>query len=89
MAMTHKGIEGELKRKKEYRQLLRLARQILNDSRRVLQEVEALPARRRREVHGLGERLETMADRILGVVRQTKARLRCLDPVSGQTGQSV
>jgi IS5 family transposase len=74
-ALRHKGIEGELKRKREYRQLLRLTRQILNDSRRVLQEVEVLPARRRREVHGLGERLQTMADRVRGVVRQTKARV--------------
>ena len=42
-ALRHKGTEGELKRKEEYRQLLRLTRQILNDSRRVFQEVEALP----------------------------------------------
>lgn len=74
-ALRHKGSEGELKRKREYRQLLRLTRQILNDSRRVLQEVEALPARRRREVHGLGERLQTMADRVRGVVLQPKARV--------------
>ena len=47
-ALRHKGEEGELKRKQEYRQLLRLTRQILNDSRRVLQEVEALPPRRRK-----------------------------------------
>ncbi len=37
LALRHKGTEGELKRKREYRQLLRLTRQILNDSRRVLQ----------------------------------------------------
>lgn len=74
-ALRHKGTEGELKRKKQYRQLLRLTRQILNDSRRVLQEVETLPAGRRREVHGLGERLETVADQVRGVVRQTKARV--------------
>jgi hypothetical protein len=36
LALRHKGTEGELKRKREYRQL-RLTRQILNDSRRVLQ----------------------------------------------------
>ncbi|MGH9547092.1 MAG: ISNCY family transposase [Terriglobales bacterium] len=74
-ALRHKGVEGELKRKKEYRQLLRLTRQILNDSRRVLQEVEALPARRRRCVRGLGERLETMSERVRAVVRQTQARV--------------
>jgi IS5 family transposase len=74
-AVRHKGMEGERKRQREYRQLLRLTRQILNDSRRVLLEVEALPARRRRGVQGLGERLETMADQVRRVVRQTKARV--------------
>jgi IS5 family transposase len=75
LALRHKGTEGELKRKREYRQLLRLTRQILNDSRRVLQEVETLPARRRRSVRGLGERLETVADQVRRVVKQTKARV--------------
>src|SRR5712692_1365822 len=73
LALRHQGTEGELKRKREYRQLLRLTRQILNDSRRVLQEVEALPAPRRRGVRGLGERLETVADQVRRVVKQTQA----------------
>lgn len=74
-ALRHKGAEGELKRKKEYRQLLRLTRQILNDSERVLQEVEALPSRRRSGVRALGERLGAMADQVRRVVRQTQARV--------------
>jgi IS5 family transposase len=74
-ALRHKGEEGELKRKREYGRLLRLTRQILNDSRRVWQEVEALPARRRRSVSGLVEGLETMANHVRRVVRQTKARV--------------
>jgi IS5 family transposase len=74
-ALRHKGAEGELKRKKEYRQLLRLTRQILNDSERVLREVEALPGPRRSGVRGLGERLGAMADQVRRVVRQTKARV--------------
>jgi IS5 family transposase len=74
-ALRHKGREGELERKAEYGQLLRLTRQILNDSRRVLQEVETLPGGRRRGVSGLGERLETMAEQVRAVVRQTKARV--------------
>lgn len=74
-ALRYKGMEGELKRKEEYRQLLRLTRQILNDSRRVLQEVEALPSCRRRAVSGLGERLEAMSEQVRAVVRQTKARV--------------
>jgi IS5 family transposase len=74
-ALRHKGAEGELKRQREYRQLLRLTRQILNDSRRVLQEVEALPCRRHRAVRGLGERLQAMSEQVRAVVRQTKARV--------------
>jgi IS5 family transposase len=74
-ALRYKGTEGELKRQKEYRQLLRLTRQILNDSRRGLQEVEGLPSRRRSGVRGLGEGLEAMADQVRGVVRQTQARV--------------
>ena len=74
-AVRYKGPEGELKRTKEYRQLLRVTRQILHDSRRVLQEVEALPPRRRSKVRQLRERLETMGERVRRVVRQTKARI--------------
>ena len=74
-ALRHKGPEGELKRTKEYGQLLRVTRQILHDSRRVLQEVEALPPRRGRKVRHLSERLETMAERVRRVVRQTEARV--------------
>ena len=74
-ALRHKGPEGELKRTKEYRQLLRVTRQILHDSRQVLKEVEALPPRRRSRVRGLSERLETMAERVRRVVRQTQARV--------------
>lgn len=74
-ALRHKGIEGELRRKREYRQLVRLTRQILNDSRRVLEEVATLPGRRRGEVQGFCERLQTMSERVRQVVRQTRARI--------------
>lgn len=74
-ALRHKGTEGEQKRKREYRQLLCLTRQVLNDTRKVLQEVQSLPPARRRRVGGLGEQLQTMAGRVRQVVRQTKARI--------------
>lgn len=74
-ALRHKGMEGEIKRKEEYRQLLRLTGQILNDTRRVLEEMRVLPPRRRSHVGGLGEQLQTMAERVRRVVRQTKARI--------------
>jgi transposase, IS5 family len=74
-ALRHKGEEGELQRQQEYRGLVRLTRQIRNDSQRVLQEVQALPTRCRGGVQGLCERLESMSDRVRRVVRQTKARV--------------
>jgi len=74
-ALRQKGTEGEEKRKKEYRQLLRLTRQILNDSRKVLQQIGGLPSAGRRSLCGCGERLQVMAEQVQRVVRQTKARI--------------
>ena len=74
-ALRHKGPAGEEKRKREYRELLRVTRQILGDARRVLEEVETLPRRRRTPVRGLCEHLQIMADRVGSVVRQTKSRI--------------
>jgi transposase, IS5 family len=74
-ALRHKGVEGEEKRTREYQQLIRLTRQILNDSRRVLEHVEALPKRRQGAVQGLCEGLKSMSDRVRQVVRQTRARV--------------
>jgi IS5 family transposase len=42
LAATRQGTAGEERRKKQYRALLRLSRQILNDTRRVIDEVEDL-----------------------------------------------
>lgn len=74
-ALRHKGVEGEEKRKREYRELLHVTGQILGDTRRVLKEVDDLPRRRRSPVRGLCEHLKTMSDRVRSVVRQTKARI--------------
>jgi IS5 family transposase len=74
-ALRHKGPEGEEKRKAEYGQLLHTTRQILNDAKRVLSEVDVLPRRRKSRVRKLREELETMADRVRSVVRQTKGRI--------------
>lgn len=74
-ALRHKGEEGELRRQREYRQLLRLTGRILGDTGRVLQEVAGLPRRRRSAARALCEQLETMAERVRRVVRQTKARV--------------
>jgi hypothetical protein len=92
-AVRQKGMEGELKRQREYRQLLRLTRQILNDSRRVLLEVEALPAHRRRGVQG-ASLARGAAGNHVGASRQSSAADQGSDicgdyAISGQTAESV
>jgi IS5 family transposase len=74
-ALRHKGPEGEQKRKREYRELLQITQRILGDARRVMEEVGLLPRRRHAGVRGLCRQLETMVDRVRGVVRQTKSRV--------------
>jgi IS5 family transposase len=74
-ALRHKGPEGEEKRKREYRELIQVTRRILGDTRRILKDVDEQPRRRRSPVRGLCEHLQTMADRVRSVVRQTKARI--------------
>jgi transposase, IS5 family len=74
-ALRHKGPEGEGKRKREYRELLSLTRRILNDTGRVLQEVEAMPRRRREKVWTISQQIQTISERVRGVIRQTQARM--------------
>src|SRR5215467_3663718 len=74
-ALRHKGPAGEEKRKREYRELLHVTGRILGDTRRILQEVDGLSRHRRGRVRGLCKQLETMADRVRSVVRQTRARI--------------
>lgn len=71
-ASRHQGESGELKRKKQYRELLRLTRQILNDTRRVMEETES---RRKPAIRRWRQQLSTMAERVQQVVKQTKARV--------------
>src|SRR6202162_5705435 len=70
-ASRHKGEEGEAKRKKQYKELLRYLRQVLDDTKRVIAEVEQMPAKKKKELRGLCEHLSAMADRVRQVVRQT------------------
>ena len=68
----YQGEAGEEKRQQEYRGLLRLSRQILNDSKRVLAETAA---RRKPVVRGLREDLAWMAEHVRQVVKQANARV--------------
>ena len=74
-ASRHKGPEAEAKRKKQYRELLRYSRQILNDAKRVIAEVEEMSTRKKKRLVGLVEHLTEMADRVRRVVKQAKARV--------------
>jgi len=89
-ALRHKGPEGEGKRKREYRELLSLTRRILNDTGRVLQEVEAMPRRRRRK--GTGN-FTTDANELRASARcdppNQSAPVPGDDSVSGKDHQSV
>lgn len=83
-ASRHKGEAGEQKRQKEYRSLLRLTRQILNDSKRVIEETER---RRKPSLRVLREGLATMAGHVRQVVKQAKARI--FDGVTQLPGKIV
>jgi IS5 family transposase len=74
-ASRHKGPEGEAKRKKQYQELLRYSRQILNDTKRVLAEVEEMSAKKKKGLRGLCQRLSEMAGRVRQVVKQAQVRV--------------
>ena len=86
-ASRHKGEEGELKRKKQYQELLRYSRQILNDAKRVMAEVGEMPAKKKQGVRGLCEHLVEMAGRVKQVVKQAKARV--FDGITQMPGKIV
>jgi IS5 family transposase len=86
-ASRHKGPEGEAKRKKQYRELLRYSRQVLNDAKRVIAEVEQMPAKKQKDLRSLREHLSVMAGRVRQVVKQTKVRL--FDGVTQLPGKIV
>jgi IS5 family transposase len=86
-ASRHKGPEGEAKRKKQYKELLRFSRQVLNDAKRVVAEVEGMPAKKRRGLRGLCQHLSEMAGRVRQVVKQTK--IRVFDGVTQLPGKIV
>jgi IS5 family transposase len=74
-ASRHKGPEGEAKRKKQYRELLRFSRQILNDAKRVIAEVDEMSTKKRKKLSGLVEDLTEMAGRVRQVIKQANARV--------------
>ena len=75
LSARYKGPEGEQRRRKHYRHLLRLTRQILNDAGRVMAEVEEMGRRKKKELRPLTTALTEMGNRVRQVIRQAKARV--------------
>jgi IS5 family transposase len=86
-ASRHRGEEGEVKRRKQYKELLRYSRQILNDAKRVIAEVEEMSTKRKKGLRGLCEQLSEMAGRVRQVVKQTKVRV--FDGITQMPGKIV
>src|ERR1700674_18117 len=86
-ASRHRGEDGERKRKKQYKELLRYSRQILNDTKRVIAEVEALPTQKQKPLDGLRKYLAEMAGRVRQVVKQAKVRI--FDGITQMPGKIV
>jgi IS5 family transposase len=87
IAIAHKGAEGEAKRKEPYQELLRFSRQVLNEAKRVVAEVEEMSAKKRKGLRGLCEYLAEMAGRVRQVVKQAKVRV--FDGVTDLPGKIV
>src|SRR5206468_5524512 len=60
MASRQKAAGSEGRRQKQYRELLRYSRQILNDTRRAIQEIEEMSTRRKKGLRRLADSLSTM-----------------------------
>ena len=75
LAARQKGAQREEQQRERYAELLRVTQKILNQTQGVLDEVDQLPDSRRPSVQPLAEHLQTMAERLRQVVRQTKARI--------------
>jgi transposase, IS5 family len=75
ISSRRKGPEGEKQRQKHYGKLLTVTRQVVNQAKRVTEEVGQLSKAKQRAVRPLLEQMATMASRTKQVIRQTKARI--------------
>ena len=75
LSTRHLGPEGEARRKKQYGELLSLARKTVNQAQRILEEVKKVPRPGRGPLGILVETLATMTGRVQQVMKQTKLRI--------------
>src|SRR5258708_7243167 len=83
------GAAGKERRKRQYRELLSVTRKVMNQAKRVLQEVQEAPRQRRAPLEGLAHSLETMIGRVRPVVKQTRIRIFAGDTKSPEKIVSV
>lgn len=72
LSAKRKDERAEERRKQSYRKMIAVTRNIVNQAKRVIEEVSM---RRRPKVKTLREQLQTMTGRVEQVIRQTKARV--------------
>ena len=90
LSTRYLGAEGEARRKRHYRELLRLTRKTVNQAQRILEEVKEGPRARRIPLRSLVESLATMMGRVQQVVKQTRAANLCRgDQVAGKDRERV
>lgn len=75
LAARQIGPQRDQRHRRQYADLLTLTGRILSQAKGVLAEVDQLPRARRRGLRPLTEKLETMADRVRQVVKQTRVRI--------------
>jgi transposase, IS5 family len=72
LSAKQKDERAEERRRQTYREMISVTRNIVNQAKRVIQEVTK---RRRFQIKALRQQLATMVERVEQVVRQTKARV--------------
>ena len=75
VSSRQKGPQGEERRKEHYRELLTLARKVVNQAARVSKEISGLSKRKRASAKPLTEQIATMSGRVRQVIRQARARI--------------
>jgi transposase, IS5 family len=75
IAARQKGPAGEEKRRKIYKPLLSVTRKIVNQAKRVMDEVDGVARRKNQGLSGFRNQLATMVERVEQVMKQTRVRV--------------
>jgi IS5 family transposase len=75
ISSRRKGPEGDKQRREHYEKLLMATRQVINQAKRVSEQVEEMSKAKRKAARPLLEQMARMVGRTKQVIRQTKARI--------------